>query len=88
MRLDDRARWQEVGSTPASSDDGAYDAPYDAAVYDRPVDMDLEPVDASLRAAGARARVALRSRTQPTRYFETELRRRLLASVDRPASSR
>jgi hypothetical protein len=72
MRPDQRGRWLEVGAPPV-----------DAAMasYDGPLDVDLEPFDLSLRAAGAQARLALRSRTQPTRYFETELRKRFVAAA-------
>ena len=45
-----------------------------------PLDAELVALDAQLTAAGARARHALRSRSQPTRWFELELRRRLLSS--------
>lgn len=47
-----------------------------------PVDVELERLDAGLRAAGARARLAGRATTQPTRYFAQQLRIELIARLD------
>ena len=55
--------------------------PPDASFEDRPqpLDVRLETLDAELRAAGARARLAVQGSTQPTRYFSQQLRERVLA---------
>ena len=49
-----------------------------------PLDVELERLDAELRAAGARARIAVRGSTQPTRFFAQQLRERLLAGAATP----
>ena len=49
-----------------------------------PLDVRLEALDAELRAAGVRARAAVRGSTQPTRYFSQQLRSRVLAMLNRP----
>jgi hypothetical protein len=49
-----------------------------------PLDVRLEALDAELRAAGARARAAVRGSTQPTRYFSQQLRSRLVSLFTRP----
>jgi hypothetical protein len=41
--------------------------------------VDLRPLDAELEESGARARLMLHGRTQPTRYFVIDLRARLLS---------
>ena len=41
--------------------------------------VDLRPLDAELEQSGARARLMLHGRTQPTRYFVIDLRARLLS---------
>jgi hypothetical protein len=67
-------RWRSVDS-PGS-------APEDQPL---PLDVRLEALDAELRAAGARARAAVRGSTQPTRYFSQQLRSRLVSLLTRPA---
>ena len=54
--------------------------PPDAAFEDRPqpLDVRLEALDAELRAAGNRARLASQGSTQPTRYYSQTLRSRVL----------
>jgi hypothetical protein len=44
-----------------------------------PLPVDLRPLDAELEQSGARARLMLHGRTQPTRYFVIDLRARLLS---------
>lgn len=41
------------------------------------LDTDLARLDGDLRAAGRQAALALRGRTQPTRWYSIELRSRL-----------
>lgn len=41
------------------------------------LDADLVGIDEGLRAAGRQATLALRTRTQPTRWYSIELRSRL-----------
>ena len=67
------ARWRSV-------------EPPDATLEDRPqpLDVRLESLDAELRAAGARARLAVQGSTQPTRYFSQNLRARVLAMLAGP----
>lgn len=43
-----------------------------------PLPVDLRPLDVELEQSGARARLMLHGRTQPTRYFAIDLRARLL----------
>ncbi|HTK44856.1 MAG TPA: hypothetical protein VL749_05855 [Patescibacteria group bacterium] len=52
-----------------------------------PLPVDLRPLDAELEQSGARARLMLHGRTQPTRYFVIDLRARLLSdyAADRSA---
>jgi hypothetical protein len=72
-------RWLDVSDGPATGRrEDAAGAPEGRPLG--PLDADLVALDAQLTAAGARARLALRSRTQPTHWFELELRRRLLSS--------
>lgn len=52
------------------------DAEPDALVL---LPVDLRPLDAELEQSGARARLMLHGRTQPTRYFVIDLRARLLS---------
>ena len=47
-----------------------------------PLDVELERLEAELRAAGARARLAGYGVTQPTRFFSQQLRSRLIASLE------
>jgi hypothetical protein len=44
-----------------------------------PLPVDLRSLDAELEESGARARLMLHGRTQPTRYFVIDLRARLLS---------
>lgn len=44
----------------------------------QPIDVRLEALDAELRAAGTRARLASQGSTQPTRYYSQTLRSRVL----------
>jgi hypothetical protein len=70
-----RGRWRSVDPPGAAPDRRPI-----------PLDVELEGLDAQLRAAGARARLAGRGVTQPTRFFSQQLRSRLVASlVDRRA---
>jgi hypothetical protein len=66
-RSDGFARWVPV--------DGA-------AEPSGPLDSDLESIDAELASVGVRARRALETRAQPTRFFANDLRARLLASFE------
>jgi hypothetical protein len=50
-----------------------------------PLDVDLEVLDAQLAAAGARARLAGRGSTQPTRYFAQQLRSHVLLAATKRA---
>ncbi len=52
-----------------------------------PMDVELEALDAQLGAAGARARLAGRGSTQPTRFFAQALRARMLQSLAGPAEA-
>jgi hypothetical protein len=45
-----------------------------------PLDIDLESIDVELKVQGSKARRALESRSQPTRFFANGLRDRLLAT--------
>lgn len=49
------------------------------------LDADLSRVDGDLRAAGRQAALALRGRTQPTRWYTIELRSRLVEGFREPA---
>lgn len=49
------------------------------------LDADLARVDEGLRAAGRQATLALRTRTQPTRWYSIELRSRLRQRLGAPA---
>ncbi len=64
-------RWRVVG---------AEDPPTDPRRG--PLDVELEVLDAQLAAAGARARLAARGSTQPTRFFVQQLRGAVLRSLD------
>ena len=65
-----RVRWHLVGD-----DDAAAEA------RRVPLDVDLQGLDGQLAAAGARARLAARGSTQPTRFFAQQLRSRVLQAV-------
>ena len=54
----------------------------------QPLDVRLETLDAELRAAGARARLAAQGSTQPTRYYSHHLRGRLMAFLSGPSRER
>lgn len=54
----------------------------------QPLDVRLETLDAELRAAGARARLAAHGSTQPTRYYSHHLRARLIAFLTGPSRDR
>lgn len=69
------SRWRSVDSPGSTPEDQPL-----------PLDVRLEALDAELRAAGARARAAVRGSTQPTRYFSQQLRSRVLSLLTRPAS--
>lgn len=62
--------------------------PADTSFEDRPqpLDVRLETLDAELRAAGTRARLAVQGSTQPTRYFSQRLRARVFAMLAGPRS--
>jgi hypothetical protein len=66
-----RGRWRSVDPPGFSPDRRAV-----------PLDVELEGLDAKLRAAGARARLAGRASAQPTRYFSQQLRSRLLTFLE------
>ena len=61
-------RWEPVGGAPETT---------------RPLDVDLEAVDADLQAAGEQARRMLQGQTQPTRFFANQLRDGLVRPRDR-----
>jgi hypothetical protein len=72
MSPDSRSRrWRVVG---------AEDSPTDHRRG--PLDVELEALDAQLAAAGARARLAGRGTTQPTRFFVQQLRSSMLRTLD------
>jgi hypothetical protein len=73
MSRDERGGWRVVAAPDAT------DEPREV-----PLDVELERLDAELRAAGARARLAVRGSTQPTRFFSQELRQRLLSRAATP----
>lgn len=64
-------RWRVVGAEDPLAD-----------VRRVPLDVELEALDTQLAAAGARARLAARGTTQPTRFFTQQLRATVLRSLD------
>jgi hypothetical protein len=65
-----RVRWHLVGDEESS-----------AEARRVPLDVNLEVLDGQLAAAGARARLAARGSTQPTRFFAQQLRGRVLQAL-------
>ncbi len=70
-------RWRVVG---------ADDPPIEARHV--PMDVELEALDAQLSAAGARARLAGRGSTQPTRFFAQQLKARMVRALPGPDAAR
>ena len=67
-------RWRVVGAEEGAPDHRRV-----------PLDVELEALDGQLSAAGARARLAGRGTTQPTRFFAQQLRANSLRALDRGA---